>query len=352
MIYVLPAISAFILTLLSVLIALKLFPKLGLLDRPKKYGLNRSPIPYPGGVVLYFVFTALSLIFFDPTLKLLGLILGGGILVLVSFIDDRLELPAWFRLIIQALVALLLVGVGLGIPHITNPFGGTIRLDQFLVTLQMGGWSQTVMVLSAVFTVIWIMLMTNTTNWLDGIPGLVSGITTIGGFTLFFLSISPLVNQPEIATLSIIVAMMGLAFWLFDFHPPRILLGDSGAMFLGFLLAVIAIFSGGKIATAFLVLGFPVMDVIFVIARRLGKFQVPWRGGEWDKKREAVHLHHRLLEFGLSERQVLGIIYFLAALFGVIALLVGTQGKFWAILTIATTSFIFGIALKTKKKKV
>jgi len=84
--YILPAISAFILTLLSVLIALKVFPKAGLLDNPKKYGLNRKPIPYPGGILLYIVFVALAVIFFDPTIKLLGLILGGGILVLVSFI--------------------------------------------------------------------------------------------------------------------------------------------------------------------------------------------------------------------------------------------------------------------------
>lgn len=348
--YLFPALSAFVLTLLSVLIALKIFPGLGLLDRPKKYGLSRSPIPYPGGVVLYFIFTALTLIFFEPTLKLLGVIVGGGMLVLVSFIDDRVELPVWFRLLVQTLAALLLVAVGIGIPHITNPFGGTIRLDQFLLTLQVGGWSQTIFVLSAIFTMIWIVLLTNTMNWLDGIPGLVSGLSMIGGLTLFFLSISPLVNQPEIATLSIVVAMMSLAFWIFDLSPPKILLGDSGAMFLGFLLAVLAIFSGGKIATAFLVLGFPVMDVIFVIARRIKKLQAPWRGGEWDKGRQAVHLHHRLLEFGLSEKQVLGVIYFLAALFGIIALKTGTQGKFWAILAIAVLSFILGVVLQTKKK--
>ncbi|MFH0820723.1 MAG: MraY family glycosyltransferase [Candidatus Peregrinibacteria bacterium] len=348
--YLLPALSAFVLTLMGIVIALHVFPKLGLLDRPKKYKLNRKPIPYPGGILIYLVFTALALIFFDPTFKLLGLLLGGGILVIVSFIDDRISLPPWLRLIVQFLVALIMVWVGIGVTHITNPFGGEIRLDQFLVTLQVGNFSHVFLVLSAIFTVIWIMLLTNTMNWLDGIPGLVSGISVIGGLTLFFLSISPLVNQPEIATLSVIVACMALAFWLFDFYPPKLLLGDSGAMFFGLLLAVLAIFSGGKIATAFLVLGFPVVDVIYVIGRRLANKQAPWKGGEWDKKRKAVHLHHRLLQFGFSEQQTLILIYALAIVFGGIALLVGTQGKFRAIVAIAVLSFILGIFLKPKRK--
>ncbi|MBN1258581.1 hypothetical protein JXA05_02390, partial [Candidatus Peregrinibacteria bacterium] len=98
--YLLPAVSAFILTVLSTVIALKIFPKLKLLDRPEKYGLRRKPIPYPGGILLYLVFLALALIFFEPTAKLLGLLVGGGILVTVSFIDDRVELPPMLRLLI------------------------------------------------------------------------------------------------------------------------------------------------------------------------------------------------------------------------------------------------------------
>lgn len=349
--YALPAISAFILTLLAILIALKVFPKLRLLDRPKLYGLKRKPIPYPGGILLYLVFMALALIFFEPTFKLLGLLLAGGILVIVCFIDDRIGLSPWSRVLVQILVALIIIFAGIGISAISNPFGGSIQLDKFLVTLQIGSYSQTFMVLSVLFTVIWIGMIVNTMNWLDGIPGLVSGISFIGGLTLFFLSISDFVNQPEIATLSIIVAMMALAFWLFDFFPPRILLGDSGAMFFGLLLAVIAIFSGGKVATAFLVLGFPVLDALYVIARRILMLRVPWKGGEWDSNRKAVHLHHRLLEFGLNEKKVLAVIYFFAALFGVIALLTNSKGKFWAIIAIAAISFLLGAILKIKKTK-
>ena len=347
--YFLPAISAFVLTLLSCAIALKVFPKLGLMDNPEKYGLKRKPIPYPGGILLWGVFMALALIFFEPTLKLLGLLFGSGILVLVNFIDDRISLPAWLRLLIQIFVAGVMVIAGIGVETITNPFGGYIALDNIKFALELGDTTITIMALSGLFTLIWILLIVNTMNWMDGIPGLNSGITVIGGLTIFFLSISDMVSQPETAMLALIVAMIALAFWLFDFYPPKIIIGDSGSMFFGLLLAVMAIFSGGKIATSFLILGFPIMDALYVIVHRLYNKKAPWKGGEWDKYRKAVHLHHRMLQFGMTERQVLLVIYALAATFGIAALFLGTTGKFWAIITIFFLSFILGLILRAKK---
>jgi len=349
--YLIPALSAFALTILLLLGVKWAFPKLGLLDRPKKYGLTRKPIPYPGGIVFFLVFLPLSLIFFEPTLKLIGLLVGGGLLTLVSFLDDRAEISPWVRLFNQILVAVILVVAGIGITHISNPFGGEFRLDNIQFLVSFGGTPVKLMLFSSLFTVVWIVLIVNTMNWLDGVPGLVSGISTLGGLTLFFLSISPLVNQPEIATLAIIVAMMAFAFWLFDFYPPKILMGDSGTMFLGLMLSALAIFSGGKIATSFLILGFAIMDVLYVVIYRIYKRQAPWKGGEWDKYRKAVHLHHRLLQAGFSERQVLILIYILSAIFGITALFIGTKGKFWAIVMVAAASFVIGLILKAKQKR-
>lgn len=349
--YILPALSAFGLTFLSILIAIKVYPKLGLMDKPHKYGLKRKPIPYPGGILLYVVFLALSLIFFGPSLKLIGLLIGSGLLVAVSFMDDRYGLSPGFRLFVQIAVGLMMVLVGIGIETITNPFGGYIALNEVTLTLEWGPLSYTLVLFSALFTVIWIVLIVNTMNWLDGIPGLVSGITVLASLSLFFLSISEMVNQPEIATMAIMVAMMAFAFWLFDFYPPKILLGDSGSMFFGFLLAVMAIFSGGKIATAFLILGFAILDALYVIIYRLYNKKAPWKGGEWDKYRKAVHLHHRLLHFGMSERQVLILIYVLSAIFGLSALFLGTKGKFWMIVLLVVASFILGLVLRAKRKQ-
>ncbi len=348
--YFLPAISAFSLTVLSTLIALRVFPKLGLLDNPQKYGLKRKPIPYPGGILLWLIFVLLTLIFFEPTTKLIGLLFGSGLLVMISFIDDRISLPPSLRLGVQILVAFIMIVAGIGVETITNPFGGYIALDKFKFILEFGDSAITILAFSGIFTLIWILLIVNTMNWMDGIPGLTSGMTFIGGLTIFFLSITDLVNQPETATLALIVAMIALGFWFFDFYPPKILIGDSGSMFFGLLLAVLAIFSGGKIATAFLILGFPIMDAIYVIVHRIYNKQAPWKGGEWDKDRKAVHLHHRMLQFGMSERQVLFAIYTLAGIFGVSALFLGTKGKFWAIITIFFISFILGMVLRVKKK--
>ena len=193
---------------MAVLIALKVFPKLGLVDRPDRYGLKRKPIPYPGGILLYLVFVAVSLIFFEPTLKLLGLLFAGGVLVIVSFLDDRLDLPPLLRIGIQIAVAAVLVAAGIGIASITNPFGGHIVLDALQSEFTLGNMTYTIVWLSAGFTVVWILTFVNTMNWLDGIPGMVSGISAIGGLTLFFLSITPMVNQPDVAALALIVAMM------------------------------------------------------------------------------------------------------------------------------------------------
>src|SRR5512136_2739522 len=116
--YAFPALAAFSLTVISVLIALKVFPKLGLMDRPEKYGLKRKPIPYPGGILLYLVFVLLALMFFEPTLKLMGLLFGSGLLVLISFIDDRINLPPLLRLGVQLIVALVMVITGIGVETI------------------------------------------------------------------------------------------------------------------------------------------------------------------------------------------------------------------------------------------
>lgn len=349
--YLIPGLSAFLLTLFVLWIGTKIYPKLGLMDRPHKYGLSRAPIPYPGGILLYLVFLVLCLVFFEPTLKLIGLLLGAGILVIISFIDDRIGLSPWVRLMNQILVAVIMVAAGIGITHISSPFGGTIRLDDIQITLNIGSYSQTLLVISSLFTIAWIVLVVNTMNWLDGIPGMVSGISTLGGLALFFLSITPFVNQPEVALLALIVAMIAFAFWIFDFYPPKFLMGDSGTMFFGLLLAVMAIFSGGKIATAFLILGFAILDALYVIVYRLYKRQAPWKGGEWDKYRKAVHLHHRLLQSGFSERQVLGMIYAMSAIFGITALFIGTKGKFWAIVVLAVVSFVIGLILKARQKR-
>ena len=335
--YITPALFAFGLTVILVIVALRLFPRIGLLDRPWKYGLQRKPIPYYGGLALFFGFTVSALFFIEMSPHLIGLLIGVLLITGISFLDDLIGLNAWLRLSVQILAAVSLVLAGVGIVTLSNPFGAAISLDHWQISLGMFG---TVSVLAALFTVVWVVTMVNTMNFLDGLNGLPSGVTVIAAFTLFLLSIRPGIHfdanlQVPVATMSVILCASCFAFWIFDFHPAKILMGDTGSMFLGFVLAVLAIFSGGKVATAVLVLGFPILDAFWVIIRRIVYGQSPFKG-------DLKHLHHRLLESGLSERNVLLLIYSLCALFGIAAVFLDSMQKAFAVAIMFTLMVIVG----------
>lgn len=348
--YIAPAVFSIVLTLVLLLLALKFFPKWGLLDRPQKYGLKRKPIPYYGGLIFVIVFIMGTLIFIDIDVRVLGVLLGGLMIAGVSFIDDLRGLSPWIRLAVQLLGALTVVVSGIGIESISNPFGDPIVLNQYKLDVFFGETVLTITLLADLFTVAWIVLIVNTMNFLDGLNGLVSGVSFIAVATLFVLAIGEhnVVDQSTVATLAIIVACMTFIFWIFDFHPAKILMGDTGSMFLGFLIAVFAIFAGGKIATAFLVLGFPILDAFWVITRRIVQGRSPMQG-------DLKHLHHRLIEVGLTEKKALILIYILCAFFGGSAIFLGTTQKLYLIIVmgmimVIMASIIVFYGLKKLKK--
>lgn len=302
---------------------LKLFPRLKLMDRPERYGHNRPAIPYPAGVAPLLAILSCILLFLplDPTV--IAVLSGAILLGLTCFIDDRRGLSPFLRLAVQILAALLLVIGGIGISSISNPLGGAIPLDQWSFTLDWGTLSFTLTLLADLITVMWVVVMINAFNWIDGIPGMTSSVSAVAAFFLLLLSIRPdfhYVDQTLAITLSAIVLGASLAFLIFDFPPPKVLMGDTGSMLLGFFLAVTAIISGGKIATTLLILGFPILDFMWVIGRRIYKGQSPFKGDLW-------HFHHRFLKAGFSPRQVVLFFSGTAAAFGALALLLQTEGK-------------------------
>ncbi len=318
--FVLPLTALLACVLLHAL-ALRLFPRWGLLDFPERYGLTRARIPYPTGIIPILVFCVLLPVLQPLTLESLAIL--GAVLILGVFclIDDRHPLPPLLRFAVQIGVAVLLVACGVRIEAVTNPLpwflpGATLNLDSSLF-----------FVFSVGFTVIWLVLTVNALNWFDGIPGQVSTISTIGFLTIAGLSLSDRVNQPVLALIAFTLAAISGACLLFDFPPARVLMGDTGAMFFGLMIGVLTIFSGGKVATAFLVLGVPLVDFVFVIARRLRRGQSIIRGNAQDQ-----HLHHRLLRRGWSPRQVIVFTAVIGSSFGVIALFLGTRGKIIAAL--------------------
>jgi UDP-GlcNAc:undecaprenyl-phosphate GlcNAc-1-phosphate transferase len=324
---------AFALCVVLHLLAIKLFPRWKLLDFPDRYGLKRRRLPYPTGILavatFLIVYTAMNSHIL--ALQSQGLIIGILLLGITCFLDDRYQLPPTIRLLLQALVAILIFATGTRIYTITNPLAGIlpdafIKLDIWTITAPIVG---SLPILSGIFTLIWLMLTINALNWFDGIPGQVSLLSVIGFLTIGLLSMSSRVNQPELAVIAFILCAIALACFLFDVPPPKVVLGDSGSMFFGLMLGTLTIFAGGKVATAFLVLGVPLIDSFFVIMRRLLSGKSPMKGSQ-----SGEHLHHRLMEKGWTPRQVILLTASIGILFGGTALFLSSFQKLIAAITL------------------
>lgn len=341
-----PPLFSFLFTLLGIKLMLRFFPKWSLLDRPHEYGIHRKPIPYSGGIIFFIVFLVSTFLFVDITKPLAGVILGAFLITVVSFIDDRKRLSPWLRLFVQLLTAFIVILAGVKIQMLSHPFAYDLPLRLDTITFTFFG--QHIWLLSGLLITGWLVLMMNVMNWLDGIPGLASGISTIAQISLFILSTRQfhIVDQSALITLSSVLAAATLAFLFFDFYPPKILMGDTGSMFLGFMLGSLSILAGGKMATALLIMGFPVVDAVFVVLRRIVSGKSPIRG-------DLSHLHHRMLQVGLSERKALLLNFGVCILFAAIALFLhATFDKFIAFMGLLILMVFIGFFLFFRSRMI
>ena len=312
--------SAFLITLIATPLVSYVARKYKIFDLPSTRRIHTSPVPRLGGIALFLGFiVALLIVFgFDP--RVLGIAICGTLIFLLGLADDIYDLNPVFKFTGQIAIASLAIFFGITIGNITNPFGGIILLSPPL---------------DIVLTIIWMLLMINTVNFLDGLDGLATGVTAIVAFVLGILSLFAIVNQPSTAALAAILCGTALGFLYFNWHPAKIFMGDGGSHLLGFLLAAISIISGGKIATAVLALGLPVLDMIWSVIRRLKQGKSPFIA-------DKLHLHHLLLSAGLKQPTVVIIFYVLTIGFGMVALLSGTWAKLVGlmILVLAMTGII------------
>lgn len=326
-------------------LALKFFPRFGLLDFPQRYGLTRGRLPYPVGVVSVVLFAiffyALASRDIQTTMILLAIILLG----IVSFIDDRRQLPAWTRILTQIVCALFVFAGGARIYSITNPLesllgGGVLPLDRVTLNVPIFG---SLPMWSGIFTILWLGLTTNALNWFDGIPGQVSVLSVIGFLTIGFLSVTRVVDQPLVALLAFTLAAIACGS-AFVTVPGKAIMGDTGAMFFGFMMGVLTIYAGGKVATGFLVLGVPLFDFAIVLVRRMVKHKPLLKGDAVDE-----HLHHRLLAKGWTNGQVILLTAAIGASFGFTALFLSTFQKFLAAGILF--ALMLGLSIYSKPKK-
>jgi UDP-GlcNAc:undecaprenyl-phosphate GlcNAc-1-phosphate transferase len=338
---VVPAIALFVLaavlaTLLTPLVR-RAVVRHGIVDRPGVRRVNTRTVGRGGGLAIAGSFLAVAAGFVlanerfgwlpvPPNLQaneFLALFVGGAAAATIGALDDLLDLRARWQLLGQVALALLAVALGIGITVVNNPFGPDVI--RFSEPFSVG------------FTVFWIIGMINSINWIDGLDGLSSGIALIASVTLGIISLTTQVSQPLIAVLCFALAGSLAGFLRWNFHPAKIFSGTSGVQFVGFTLAVLAILGQAKVAVALLVLGVPIIDTFWIIVGRIARGGSPFAP-------DRSHIHHRLLDLGLSHRNTVLVIYGICGALGVFAMLVSEVTQLYAFLGVFIVSglILFG----------
>lgn len=333
---------AFIVAFCSTPIAKRIAFKLGAIDIPKDdRRMHKKPIALMGGLAIIAGFV-MSLLFsvigmsldltgidgIFPSLKqFLGFAAGILIIIAEGVIDDVKTIGSKTKLAFQIAAAVSVAATGTRIEAITNPFSTS-------------GVSELAPYLSYPITIIWIIGITNAVNLIDGLDGLAAGVSSISSLSLFFVSI--IWGRWDVAIVTAALAGATLGFLPFNFNPAKIFMGETGAAFLGFTLGVISIpgtlksFTAIAVAVPLLVLGVPLFDTAFAIFRRV-------LNGKPIMEADRGHLHHRLIDMGLSHKQSVVVIYILGAVLGLCAIVLTDRGVLSAIILILSVSvFIIG----------
>jgi UDP-GlcNAc:undecaprenyl-phosphate GlcNAc-1-phosphate transferase len=326
--------------------------KVGAVDRPstKARKIHTRTMARGGGIAIFlsFLLVSVAIIGFHWW-QFWGLIVASAIVMLLGLADDIKRLPAKTKLLVQILAALVAIVVfGIQIEGISNPISQGVFVLNPNLSFYIASLHIQLNLFAVVLTTIWLVGMTNTMNFVDGIDGLSGGIAAIAAVVMFFLAVGPKVDQPSTALIAIVLAGGCLGYLIYNFHPAKIFNGDSGAYFLGMALGILAIFSGAKLATAALVLGVPILDAVWAALRRILAGRSPFSA-------DRGHLHHLLLDVGLSQRQAALLIYALCAIFGGIALIASPTQKLVAIfalvILIMLMFLLLSLILRRKTKK-
>lgn len=335
LLYIAAFATAFGVSLFTTPLSKKLSVKVGAIDLPKKRGLHKEPIPRMGGIaiVLGFVISLLVLLPFLPELhnaQFLGFMVGALIIVGVGIVDDIKNLRARVKLVFQIIASLVVIYSGTEITFVTWPF--TAYIEPF----------------SPVVTLIWIVGVTNAVNLIDGVDGLAAGVTAISAVTIMVLCI--LSGSPLAVVLTASLAGSCMGFLPRNFSPAEVFMGDTGSTFLGFVLAVssiIGVFKSYAILSVVLVaccLALPIFDTLFAIIRRtINKRPI--------MEADRGHLHHRLIDSGMSHRRAVVILYALSGAMGLISIMIAMH-DLRALIVISIFIAVFGLMLFTYNKRI
>lgn len=306
--------------------------KVGAIDVPKDgRRMHKVPIPRLGGLAIFIGFMVSILLFVRITSEMKSILLGAVIIVVLGVVDDIMALPAMLKFVIQIAAAMIPATHGVVIQVLSNP--NIFSTDPYW-TLD---W------LSIPVTVLWIVAITNAVNLIDGLDGLANGVSAISAATVLVIAILGSETQVAIVMAAVVGACVG--FLPYNLNPAKMFMGDTGATFLGYILATMSIqglfkfYAIISFAVPFLILGLPIFDTAFAFIRRIAHGQSPMRA-------DRGHIHHRLIDMGLSQKQAVATLYVISTILGLSAVVLATGGEEKAMLFFLTLCVVAIVAAR------
>ena len=314
--------------------------KVGAVDVPRdNRRMHDHPIPRMGGLAIFLGFILSVLLFADINKQVRGVLLGSVIIVIIGVVDDIVSLKWWIKLGGQFVAAIVTVLHGVVIEVLSNP--NLLSHAQYLNL----GW------MSVPITILWIVAITNSVNLIDGLDGLAVGVSGISSVTMLVIAL--LVAEGNVAIIMAALAGACIGFIPYNHNPAKIFAGDTGALLLGFVLSTMSVTGFFKVyaiisfAVPFLVLALPFFDTTFAFLRRILKGQNPM-------KPDRGHIHHKLIDMGLSQKQAVAILYCVSTVFGLAAVVLTTSGVVKALIVFAAfvvAGVIGGFAYKSMHRE-
>lgn len=317
-----------LIALLLTPIVIKIATKLNMTDKPNHRKVHKDPIPTLGGLAIFISFM-IGVLILQPTSEYhLAIMSGGMIIILLGFFDDIYEYSPKIKFLLQFAAAFLVVfWGGLQVEFINLPFGGQVEFGFF----------------STVVTILWIVGITNAINFIDGLDGLAAGVSSIALFTIAGMAV--VMGDPYVATIAFVLFFSTIGFLPYNFYPAKIFMGDTGSLFLGYMISVLALL-GFKNVTILsfiipiFVLAIPISDTLIAMVRR-------YLNNQPMSSPDSSHLHHRLVKLGLTHKQAVLFIYLLSGTFSLVAVLFSMTTVWGSILIFLMSLLIIQLLIES-----
>lgn len=347
--YVLGFLVSFFICVIATPFVKLLAIKFHLVDDPKKRyqpaGIHDGVVPRAGGLAIYLAIFFGIVLLVGVNKVILGILIGGVLIVAMGLADDYKDISPYTRWVMNIIVAVITISFGLGIPYVSNPFGGVIHLDKIYFTISFLG-THNFLIIANIISVIWIVALMNFVNWSKGVDGQMPGFVAISAFIIALFAVrfsSHDIAKNSVSMIGFITSGAFAGFLVWNMYPQKIMPGYSGGALAGFMLAVLSILSFSKFGILLMVLSVPLIDAVYVFMGRVLSRKSPFKG-------DNRHFHHRLLQIGWGKRRVAVFYWTVCLLFGISSLyFTGVQKVLAFGSTMILLAFFIVILIRIKK---